>query len=258
MNTYFSWQHAIRAAKIEPLTKLVLYTIATRMAADGSGCFPSYNTIADESGLCRRAVITHVSKAVELGLVRVIERRNKEGKNQSNLYKIVMPLGGERNAPPSAPHALPSAPDAPPPSAPHAPITTHSLNYTLNTPLAPQGGSADGFEKFWKAYPKKIDFGKAIEAWESENPPLEDVLKAIENFRKQDSWLREGGRFIPSPTKWLRRKGWLEGVNLGQSEEEKRLAEQKLQELASQTESMIERAKRERFEKLTGKKYDAA
>lgn len=91
MGLFFSWQHAIREAKIEPTTKLVLYTIATRMAADGSGCFPSYQTIADESGLSRSTVILHVKKAVDANLLEPESRQRKDGGDSSNNYKPMLP-----------------------------------------------------------------------------------------------------------------------------------------------------------------------
>ena len=41
------------------------------MAADGSGCFPGYATITDESGLSRGAAIEHVTMAAEAGYLEV-------------------------------------------------------------------------------------------------------------------------------------------------------------------------------------------
>lgn len=141
MNAYFSWQHAIQKAKIEPTTKLVCYTIATHMANDGSGCFPSYQQIADESGLGRRTVIYHVELAVKAGLLEVEGRERDNGSHSSNLYKPNMPTGG------SAPAAPPSAPAALGGSAPAAPLITTPPSLTTQTtipPNPPMGGATTG------------------------------------------------------------------------------------------------------------------
>src|SRR4051794_2126898 len=90
---YFSWQQAILKSKLQPTTKLVCHTIGCHMAADGSGCFPSYGLIADESGLNRSTVIRHVAKTVDAGFLKVTGRLDEEGDQTSNLYRPVMPKG---------------------------------------------------------------------------------------------------------------------------------------------------------------------
>ena len=92
LNAFFSWQQAIRDSAIEPTTKLVCYTIGTHVAADGSGAYPSYATIAKESGLNRSTVIKHVKLAAAAGLLRTEERFDDEGEQTSNLYVPLMPV----------------------------------------------------------------------------------------------------------------------------------------------------------------------
>ena len=79
MSRYFSWQHAIIKSQLEPTTRHVCLTIGCHMAADGSGCFPSYQHIADETGLSRRSVIEHVAKAAEAGYLAVDSRQRDNG-----------------------------------------------------------------------------------------------------------------------------------------------------------------------------------
>lgn len=95
MTTFFSWQHAVRSAKLEPTTKLVCYTIWSHMASDGTGCFPSYALIAEESGLSRRSVIEHVQKAEKAGFLQIDARQRDNGSASSNMYRPTMPAGGE-------------------------------------------------------------------------------------------------------------------------------------------------------------------
>jgi phage replication O-like protein O len=69
-------------------------------------------------------------------------------------------------------------------------------------------------EKFWNAYPRKHGKGRFEIAWGKMLPSeslLEEMLKALEVQKKSPGWKREGGRFIPSPSKWLEERHW-EGV----------------------------------------------
>lgn len=131
MSTFFSWQHAILKSELEPTTKLVCHTIGCHMAADGSGCFPSYQTIADESGLGRSTVINHVGKALDAGYLEAESRQRKDGSNSSNLYRQSFPpspaagLGWSSSGTGGSPAAGP-------------PLTTQSNNPDNNPPVSPK------------------------------------------------------------------------------------------------------------------------
>jgi hypothetical protein len=92
MTAFFSWQHAIRSSKLESTTKLVCYTIWSHMASDGTGCFPSYALIAEESGLGRLTVILHVQKAADAGFLVIDNRQRDNGSATSNCYRPTMPV----------------------------------------------------------------------------------------------------------------------------------------------------------------------
>lgn len=69
------------------------------------------------------------------------------------------------------------------------------------------------FEKFYAAYPKKVDRATAERAWAKIDPqPNEEftqkVIQAVEAARKYDSRFREK-QFIPNPASWLNAKGYL-------------------------------------------------
>lgn len=67
---------------------------------------------------------------------------------------------------------------------------------------------ADGFEKFWEAYPRKVGKGAAQNSWRKAKPPLDRVLDAIRRARKSPDWLKERGAFIPHPATWLNQARW--------------------------------------------------
>ena len=152
---------------------------------------------------------------------------------------------GEATEAPKAPEAkpapapvaspAPTAPEAPRPEpvpapkaanqAPHAPADSVSPpetgprpKTTPNAPQTPQAAAtredmAAAFERFWTAWPKKVAKADAQKAWAQLSrdralPPVGVLVAAIEAQRRTRQWLKEGGRYIPHPATWLRRKQW--------------------------------------------------
>jgi len=70
---------------------------------------------------------------------------------------------------------------------------------------------SEEFESFWLAYPKKTGKGQAWVAWqnqEANRPENGDILKAVEEQKLSDQWLRDGGQYIPLPSTWLNQGRW--------------------------------------------------
>lgn len=71
----------------------------------------------------------------------------------------------------------------------------------------------DGFEEFWKAYPKRKARGAATKAWskvKSKAETLQAILKALAWQRTSPDWTKDGGQFIPYPASYLNAQGWLD------------------------------------------------
>jgi hypothetical protein len=77
----------------------------------------------------------------------------------------------------------------------------------VETKSSPRG-DADGFEEFWKAYPRKVGKGAALASWRKAKPPLDAVLTAIRKARQSPDWLKDRGAFIPHPSTWLNQSRW--------------------------------------------------
>ena len=82
-----------------------------------------------------------------------------------------------------------------------------------NTESAPPSGDAgecdDDFDKFWEAFPKKVDRLKALEAWvesSRKRPHLNVILSAIEAGKRE--WKGKDDRYIPTPANWLANERW--------------------------------------------------
>lgn len=69
----------------------------------------------------------------------------------------------------------------------------------------------EDFDQFWAAYPKKVAKADARKAWAQTKdlrPALPVLLNAIQANCKTESWMKQGGAFIPYPATWLRGERW--------------------------------------------------
>lgn len=65
----------VRSHTLKPLHKVVLSVICS-YSNSSNIAFPSYQTIADDSGISRRKVIDVISELVALGCIKKTERRS--------------------------------------------------------------------------------------------------------------------------------------------------------------------------------------
>lgn len=72
----------------------------------------------------------------------------------------------------------------------------------------------NGFDKFWSEYPKKVGKAVAEKSWYKVNPPLTEVLTAIDVQKTTDQWTKDKGKFIPNPATWINQKRWEDEVTI--------------------------------------------
>lgn len=107
---------------------------------------------------------------------------------------------------------------------------TNTITNTItNTPSSAAADAAEGvvpekasgndqasgykasFERFWSGYPKKTAKQSALKAWLKLKPDeklTENILSALERFKKTDQWLKDNGQYIPYPATWLGGRRW--------------------------------------------------
>ncbi|MBJ7550769.1 helix-turn-helix domain-containing protein [Marinomonas ostreistagni] len=146
-----------------PLRKLVLLKLADN-ASDQGECWPSYQYIADQCEISRRAVVGHINALIETGVLSKTLRKGEKG-NSSNVYllnfHLLKPvyndkgsligylLPGESVALGGADAALGGADAALGGGAASAPRTSHSLepvNESVNEPKDHLSDSAESNE----------------------------------------------------------------------------------------------------------------
>lgn len=82
--------------------------------------------------------------------------------------------------------------------------------------LSARAALGERFERFWDAYPKKMERGTAESAFLRISPDedlLREMLRSIDKAKRSAQWTDKGGRFIPYPAKWLKCDGWKNVVN---------------------------------------------
>lgn len=67
------------------------------------------------------------------------------------------------------------------------------------------------FERFWKAYPRKVNKVGARKAFDKIRPDealLERIIAAIGKQIESEQWTKDGGQYIPHPQTWLNGHRW--------------------------------------------------
>ncbi len=118
----WEWREAIQISELPSTTRLVLFNLSCYLNSKGGNCFPSVDTQSSDTGLSKKAVITHLQTASEAGFI-VIKKHGFAGQKWSrNEYFPAFPEwviqkinaeinesiviqdgseGGERGTPPS-------------------------------------------------------------------------------------------------------------------------------------------------------------
>lgn len=95
----------------------------------------------------------------------------------------------------------------------HIDTDTYTDKNIKNTPPMAE----DLFPVFWKLYPNKVGKAAAQKAWAKLKVTDELFTVITDGLAKQvvsESWVKDGGKFIPHPSTWLNGKRWEDEVKL--------------------------------------------
>jgi len=79
------------------------------------------------------------------------------------------------------------------------------------TPRTDTPVNGEYFERFWAGYPRKVAKQKCRAVWARLRPTAdlaEQIIAAVEVYKRTEQWQRERGRFIPHPSTFLRQGRW--------------------------------------------------
>jgi hypothetical protein len=104
--------------------------------------------------------------------------------------------------PPSHPLTTSPSPDPDP-----VPVPSSDSSLILQEGKESEKGE---FERFWQECPRKVGKKEALRAWmkASDKPPIDVILRALQQQKGSPQWIKDGGQFIPHPATWLNRGGW--------------------------------------------------
>lgn len=77
----------------------------------------------------------------------------------------------------------------------------------------PRMRSAELFESWWAHYPKQSGRKAALGEWLNVKPLPDEAFTAraietVERQKRSADWIKEGGKWIPEPERWLRKGRW--------------------------------------------------
>ncbi|MGA3682506.1 helix-turn-helix domain-containing protein [Pseudomonas graminis] len=191
-----------------PLRKLVLIKLADN-AGDQGECWPSYQHIADQCEIDRSTVRKHIKQLEAQGLVRIENREGPKG-NSTNLYFLTISGVGRKSTPvgPESPGVGPQPTGG---VGPESTRTSHSFEPVIEPKPLCTSDPLEGFDRFYKLYPRKQKRQAAEQAWKKLAPDADVQQQIITALAKQSTsidWLKSGGQFIPHPASWLNGKRW--------------------------------------------------
>lgn len=215
-----SMELMVKAMKIKvgnPLRKLVLLKLADN-ASDRGECWPSYQHIAEQCEVSRRAVMVHIDALCKAGLVRKEARFGGPKGNSSNIY--VLTLESAHSSTPGSESRAPGVEqevhqggegDSLGGGEGDSPRTSHSLEPVIEPKPMCKSDSAEGFELFWKLYPNKKGRKDALKVWNKLKPDAElqtTLMTALGQHRVSRDWTKDNGQFIPMAATWLNGERW--------------------------------------------------
>lgn len=168
---------------------LAVYVYLCRRADSSGRSFPSYNTIAEDTGLSRSSAIRYAKLLIEHGYLRQ-ERRTSGA--------LVWVVTSVTMTPPSV-TVTPESVTMTPPSVTVTPKVNTTKKKKIDISPTP------GFERFWKAYPRRVARAEALKAWAEMG--LEDIADRVVNAveaHKDAGLFSEDEQYVLYPVRWLK------------------------------------------------------
>lgn len=206
-----------QAQRLSAVDKLVLLYITWRQGGHDTA-WPSLRRIALDLAITKGVVVRSITRLVAAGLLQKVG--GLPGRGHVNRYSIATEKGragapfiAKKKVAPE--HVKRSRPDTAKGRAARPPSEVTSEVTTLTTHAHRGDEYPADFERFWRDYPKKIGKAKAAEEWGllSPSPELaERIIAGVEDHIDSEQWSRslteDGGRYVPSPAKFLAERRW--------------------------------------------------
>lgn len=192
--------------KLPTRDKFVLLMLANYANEIGK-CWPSFNRLAEDTGLCRRSIILSLQALSANGIIDV-EERKLDGQNITNIYTV---RHGSSEFMQSHDGLGSSAVVTPPVQGLHHGVVQEMHRGSAVVAPKPikepikRNNIYSSFEQFWLYYPRKVGKGAAEKAWVKAVQSTEaSVIIASLGSHK----FSEDINYIPHPATWLNQRRW--------------------------------------------------
>ena len=96
--------------------------------------------------------------------------------------------------------------------------TQPRLNHIIRKKESKKVINNKDFDLFWEHYPKKVGKKKVQDKFNSNNYPIDLIIKNIELQKKSDQWQNQ--QYIPNPETYLNQERWTDEVVLSVADDE--------------------------------------
>ena len=202
--------------ELTPSAKL-LYAEISSLTDRGGYCFASNAYFERLYDLSERTIIRLLRILESRGYIRT--EANTGGKAMRKIYAGINPALGAA-ADPLTKMSVPPDKNV---SAPLTKMSVPTINKKINnksisSPQSPPGGGEgseiwdpEAFARFWRLYPKKKDKKAAIQEWNklrADRNLMRIMAAALRRQMASEEWLRDKGRAVPYPCRWLSHHRW--------------------------------------------------
>lgn len=200
MSTFYTWRQAVIKSQLAPTTRHVLLTLGCHMNDMGESCYPSIETLCEETGLSNRAVITHLKLAVDAGFISCDKHGFSGQKWARNEYKATFPpikvVNEVHHLEEKAVNVVPEGSERSDIKAVNDVHTSSSINYSINnsnpreqeTPSQPERQMKP--EGLYACRLIKLNVGvtsmhPTLHAWVRDGITLEQLVECVGIARQQ-------------------------------------------------------------------------
>ena len=195
-------------AALPPMARL-LYAEISALTGQNGYCYACNAYFQALYGVTERTVQNLLRALQASGYIRILDGTG--GAQRRKIYAGVNPLGDnpEKNCG-GTPKKFSGGPEK------KCGGNNKSNKKENNSPQPPKGGAGElwdpeAFEAFWSLYPKKRDKKTAIREWnklKADRNLMRSMAAALRAQMASEEWLRDNGRAIPYPCRWLSHRRW--------------------------------------------------
>lgn len=213
----------------------ILYALADRANDDGTGCWPYYETLADESRCSVPTIKRHIKALEERGLIvrgdqsqvsnypkyrrpvvwdlnLKLRRDNEKATYQSDTSHNRGINGDKVGYQPRQSEVSTATDRGITVDTDNHPSTTHT---TSPEPSSHERPEVDRFEEFYEVYDRKKKLPDAERAWKKaiKKADPQEIINAAQKFITAQKAANKHPQFTPYPATWLNAESWNDEID---------------------------------------------